>query len=284
MPAFPPFFRQVVLIALGHAKFLWSLPRSWALLGLMLVVCLGIGHCGVETVERWGALSSSGEMFLDAGPKALPGVDIQWAKYLLVTRPAVVSLFGFVFLYCTTFFVTLWASDTFASDIGGRTLRYLLLRTSRQKLYVGRLMGTSIFSVVSIAIVCLATLIFIYVRTFGTYPVGEYVAWSLWCTFACVWFALCITSASVSVSVYVTTPMRALQFSWIVLFGLPIVILLVKYFWPIAAYAQYIVPDNYKLWALKQDVHSVLLGIVALLGLSCVFSVAGYRKFIARDL
>ncbi len=66
--------------------------------------------------------------------------------------PALVGLF-FVALFALPFFAMLAAFDQTASDISSKHARYLLLRTDRTSLYVGKTIGTTVFLAGALALV-----------------------------------------------------------------------------------------------------------------------------------
>ena len=76
-----------------------------------------------------------------------------WANYLLGEWPAVLSGIWLILVFGMPFVISFLAFNQFSGDMQSRGLRYLLLRTERSHIYIGRFLGTIIFSTAVIAII-----------------------------------------------------------------------------------------------------------------------------------
>ena len=137
-------------------------------------------------VVEW-ALGSKSEAKTEAAthPDTQPPTtsQSQWAAYLLDERPALLSIIWLILILGMPFIISFLAFNQFSGDIQSRGLRYLLLRTERSHIYIGRFLGTVIFSTVVIALI-VATITLYVGAKIRIYPLGMLWLWGLYGTLA----------------------------------------------------------------------------------------------------
>ncbi len=96
------------------------------------------------------------------------------AKFLLREKPAILSCIMLIMLMLLPFLICFGSFNQTSGDISNRGLRFLLLRTERPNIYIGRLLGTVLFCLSTILITVFLLVLYIQLR------LGIYQGLSLW--------------------------------------------------------------------------------------------------------
>ncbi len=111
---------------------------------------------------------------------------MQWADYLLNRRPGALSAIFLILLFSLPFIIPFIGFDQFAGDIGARRLRYLLPRTTRGRLFIGRTLGTCLFAVACLGLTLLIIGLYVGLQL-RIYPLTAVWMWT-----AATWLKLSI--------------------------------------------------------------------------------------------
>ncbi|HTR52690.1 MAG TPA: hypothetical protein VMJ10_18375 [Kofleriaceae bacterium] len=258
------------------------------IVGLLLA---GIAVFPIETLQMAAKNGQSAEMaFNEAVAKFGPGVisaftnaSDETSRYWLTDQPALMSVFLIMMLAFLPFLASLAGFNQTSGDISSKGLRYLLLRTERANIFLGRLIATYVFtlSVITVIIAVVALYTVIKVPYYGT---GATLWWLARGWFACAVFLLPWVALAAWVSCMLEFPFLSLLVMelglvlWIV-----IVYVMTKNLEELH-YAAYATPWGYKFWLLDPNPGKMLGGIAVMLGFTGVFTWAGLRKFDRRDL
>ncbi len=221
----------------------------------------------------------------------LGGKAIDWAvdpapnelDYLTESQPTAVSAILVLLFLITPLLSCLGGFNQTSGDIATKGLRFLLIRTERPNIYIGRFIGTYVFSAVIYGILFAILALYMAIKV-HVHPAGDMVAWlaqgyvrllifSLPYIALCSWISASIDSA----------------------FGSLVLCLLVAYMFPLlvgmatninagAHYLQYLTPWGYKYWLLCPIGAKFFGGIAVMLGFTAVFVTMGLRGFTKRDL
>ncbi len=294
-------FSQVRLIASYWVRF--SLRTGGGLMALLFVLFVGISVAGVFFTPAEGLMNAAPEL----GHESREGANmvkeiaeseglvsvVQWltgeeetqAVYLLQKKPALLSVILLVLMWFFPFTSCIAGFNQTAGDIGSRGLRYLLLRTERPNVLLGRFLGTFYFVLISVAVVFVLIVFYIAFK-FRIYPGGELVAWGLQGFLAilllvlpyiamCAWFSSMLDSAFGSLAVCLTAA------------GLPIIFLSLADKIAVSTDLSWLVrliPWGWKYDLLAQDVGTRLLAYGVMLGFTALFLGLGFLTFSKRDL
>ena len=279
------------LIAVSHIRN--SLRSGSGVIFLVVSMLLGVmlaGGFGVLPFElvakQKGAEYALNELIKDYGPKVLGFVtDTSHGEsmFLLATKPAMISLFLIVLILLVPYFSMLSAFNQTSGDIGSKGLRYLLLRTERANVFLGRLIGTYLFTVAVISIIVFVTGFYVLIKV-DLYPAGDIIPWLLrgWlacCIFVLPWVALCawISASMDSPFLSLLITLGGLGF-WV------IIIWIMKGKAEEAGYAAYLTPWGFKWWLLHSNIGILFAGIAVMLGFTALFTFLGLRTFHRRDV
>jgi ABC-type transport system involved in multi-copper enzyme maturation permease subunit len=213
------------------------------------------------------------------------GADDRQADYLLRDNPGVVSAIALALLFIFPFLACLGAFNQTAGDIGSRGLRYLLLRTERANVFLGRLLGTYAFIVTFAVLLMLVVLLYVGLKL-RVYDVGALVTWGAQCVLALCLVALPYVALCAWISGSVSSTWASLALCAVGSVGPPVVFLIVARSAPAGdlAWISKLVPFGWKWDLLSHDLGTRLLGYGAMLGFTAIFLALGLRTFRRRDL
>lgn len=209
--------------------------------------------------------------------------DEAQAKYLVLEKPALVSAFMVILMFFLPFLVSLGAFNQTAGDIGNRGLRYQLLRTERVNIFIGRFVGTMIFTFIVLAALIGLVMLYLVIKA-KFYPAGDVVAWMLqgclaMCIYALPWIALCAW-----ISTVIDSAFGSLVIAQVIILFWPILTYLARSANDAASFLQYLTPWGYKWWLLHPDIGMFFAGAGVMLGFTALFGWLGLRHFQKRDL
>lgn len=169
--------RHVRLVAASWMRF--SMRTGGGLMAIFLVLMSGLtvahlfitpvekvieqapehGHTESEAAAQIAQIAQRPEI-VDL-VKNVTDQDEDEVAYLLRDQPALLSVIWLILLMLFPFVTALGAFNQTAGDIGSKGLRYLLLRTSRTNVYVGRSLGTLYFSAASLLLLLVLVLMYV---------------------------------------------------------------------------------------------------------------------------
>ena len=293
---------HVSLIARFSVRFALRTGGGIMFLLIAMIAGLLVATIFITPVERMLArpeFAGAGAQGLDAGTatdrilqaeevrdavKWMTGGDDAQARYLLNDNPALVSAIVVILLMLFPFLACLGSFNQTTGDIGSRGLRYLLLRTERPNIFLGRFIGTAVFVVV--CTVLLMTIVLLYVGfKLKVYAAGALVGWGLQTTLALAVLALPYAAMCAWMSGMLDTPFGSLALC-LLLAGFPIL-----FFWMLdvavvgdLSWLTKILPWGWKYDLLSANVGERLLAFGVLLGMTGFFLWIGARAFQKRDL
>ena len=209
--------------------------------------------------------------------------DDKQMDYLTQTKPVLLSAMLVILLFLIPCLVSLGAFNQLSGDIQTKGLRYLLLRTERANLYVGRFIGTFIFTMIVLA--ALMGIVTIYmVAKINFYPAGDLILWSLQGYGALAFLALPYIALCSWISSAIDSPFGSMAITQMVVWFWPLLISLGTNANENVKYAGYVMPWSYKYWLLSPDVPTLVGAWAIMLAFTALFTFMGMRTFQTRDL
>jgi len=294
-------FQHVWLIAAYGIRF--ALRTGGGLIFILLLLLAGLGVAGtfISPVEMM-ADQAEGEGLdsreavneilesdqVKGAVQWVTGTDDEEAEYLLRDQPALLSAILVILLLLIPFLACVGAFNQTAGDIGSRGLRYLLLRTERENIFLGRFLGTVLFTAVTSF--CLLLLVFLYVQLkLGLYPTGRFATWSFQGFVAVLFLALPYVALCSWMSGMLDSAFASLSICLLVA-GFPIVFLkIVEVGFRSQAdldlpWLVRILPWGWRYDLLSGDFATRMLGYSVMLAFTAAFLALGLRAFRKRDL
>jgi hypothetical protein len=284
-------------VRLIATSYLWTSLRSGAgviFLVLSMIVGLVLAGIAVWPVETLEAMSKSGksadvhfsEIVQEFGPKVLHAftdASPDQASYLLNDRPALVSLFFILLLAFIPFLASLSGFNQTSGDIGSKGLRYMLFRTERANIFIGRLIATYLFTVAVITLIIAVVGLYTVVKV-KFYPAADVVAWLARGWLGCAVFLLPWVALSAWISTTMEIPFLSLLITELGLLLWVVIVHVMATNFDQASYGAYATPWGYKWWLLDASAAKMSAGVAVMLGFTAVFTWLGLRHLDRRDL
>jgi ABC-type transport system involved in multi-copper enzyme maturation permease subunit len=207
----------------------------------------------------------------------------QWAVFLLEDRPALLSAIFLVLVFGLPLAISFLAFNQVSGDVQSRGLRYLLLRTERGNIYLGRFLGTVVFSTGVIAFLILTIVLYLGLKT-GLYPARELLIWSVQGFYALSMLMLPYIAVCAMISACVSSPFLSLILAKLIIAGTLLFAAIGTFVWEPLKYIKYLLPWGWQNHLLHPSwLHWGGAGL-ACLAYTAVFLMLGYRRFERRDL
>jgi ABC-type transport system involved in multi-copper enzyme maturation permease subunit len=207
----------------------------------------------------------------------------QWAAFLLEERPALLSAIFLILVFGMPFAISFLAFNQISGDVQSRGLRYLLLRTERSNIFLGRFLGTAVFSTGVIAFLILTIVLYLGLKT-GLYPAKALLVWSVQGFYALSMLMLPYIAVCAMISACVSSPFLSLILAKLIIAGTLLFAALGTFVWEPLKYIKYLLPWGWQNHLLHPSwLHWGGAGL-ACLAYTAVFLMLGYRRFEKRDL
>jgi hypothetical protein len=234
---------------------------------------MGIALAFEKSIHSWGP-SVVG---------TVTNMDDDDTSNILEDKPALISLFMLLLTLFLPFLTALGAFNQTAGDIGTRGLRYLLLRTERANVYLGRMIGTYLFTLTVITVIIAVVGIYLMIKV-PFYSSGDMFlallrGWFMCAIFALPWVALCAW-----ISALIPMPFLSLLVSAGGLAFWVIINAIARSKADAAEYVSYLTPWGFKWWLYSANIGKVLGGVAIMLAFTALFVFLGLRYFNRRDV
>ena len=206
-----------------------------------------------------------------------------WTSFLLDERPALLSIIFLILIFGMPFLISFLAFNQIAGDVQNRGLRYVLLRTERANIFIGRFMGTAIFSTLVIAFI-IATITFYLGVKIKIYSAGPLAAWALHGFLALAILMLPYIALCLWISTLADSPFLSLVLAKVVIGGVLLFAFLGSLAWKPAIYLNFALPWGVQNHLLHPELAHSLGTALACLGYMSIFLCLGYYRFETRDL
>ena len=215
----------------------------------------------------------------------LTGQDEDEVAYLLRDQPALLSVIWLLMLIIFPFVTAIGSFNQTAGDIGSKGLRYLLLRTERSNIYIGRTVGTLYFSAASLLLLMVLVLLYVGLKL-RLYEVGDLLGSGAQGFLALMFLSLPYIALCGWISSMFDSAFAALAIC-VLLVGGPIVAF--KMADAAAsqtdlAWLELLLPWGWKYDLLSGDMGTRLTAYAVMLGFTALFFALGMRNFQRRDL
>lgn len=241
-----------------------------------------LGHSRAEAASEVDRIARS-EHVRD-GVEWITGAKPSQIEYLQQRQPALLSAILLAMLVALPFIVCLGAFNQTSGDIANRGLRYLLLRTERPNIFLGRFVGTMLFLAASLAVLLILLVAYIGIKL-NVYPAGDLILWSLQGYVAFIALTFPYVAMCAWISGAIDSPFGALVLC-VLLVGFPVVFIKMansalngRIEWLERA-----LPWGWKYDLLSGEVAPRLLAYAAMAGFTALFLFIGLRSFKKREL
>ena len=206
-----------------------------------------------------------------------------WADYLLDERPAILSAIFVILVFGMPFVIPLGSFDQTSGDIGNRGLRYLLLRTERPNIYLGRALGTAVFAILVQAFMILVIAVYLGAKV-KICPLADLAMWSLYGFLALSVLSLPYVALCAWISASTSSGMVSLIVSNLVIGGVLFAAYIGATYYEGIRYVAWVLPWGIQRELLAPSFVRVATATAMCLGYTVVFLFLGHRTICTRDL
>jgi hypothetical protein len=289
--------RHLELVA-GHSVR-HGIRGGAGLIAILATLVIGLVMANIvisplEVLARDGHLASAASLTQDEVGREVLGIAkkaMGWAMgasqaqvdYLVSDKPALISAILILLMLVTPSCSCLGAFNQTSGDIGTKGLRFLLIRTERQNIFLGRFLGTALFMFAVFA--ALFAVLGMYVAAkIDVHPKGDMLLWLAGGYLRVIIFALPYMALCAWISGAVSSPFGSLVLALVFAYIWPLFVMIGSRTQPAFSYAQYLTPWGYKWWLFSERVWMVGLGALVMLAFTAVLLLLGLRHFGKRDL
>ena len=203
--------------------------------------------------------------------------------YLTDQKPAMVSAILVLLMIATPFFACLGGFNQTSGDIASKGLRFLLIRTERQNIFIGRFIGTFVFA--AFVNLLLFAIIALYAAAkIKVHAPGDMALWTMEGYVRTMIYALPYIAFCAWISSAIDSPFGSLAVALMSGYFVPILIGQAANAMSAVGYAQYLTPWGFKYWLLEPVGLKLFGGVLAMLGFTALFLFLGLSGFKKRDL
>ncbi|MEO8700398.1 MAG: hypothetical protein ABI867_10155 [Kofleriaceae bacterium] len=205
-------------------------------------------------------------------------------EFLTEQKPAIVSAILVMLCLVTPLFSCLAGFNQTAGDIASKGLRFLLIRTERPNIFLGRFIGTFLFSaVVNLGLFAILAL-YMALRV-KVHDPGDMVLWLLQGYLRLQLFVLPYIALCALVSASIDSAFGSLVIALMLAYVYPLLITIGARANDVVAYGQYLTPWGYKYWLLEPVASAKFLGAAGIMiGFTAAIMFLGMNLFKKRDL
>ncbi len=241
---------------------------------------LGTKSIGEVAKEASQEPMMMGPLMMEKEDKTVAG---RWALFLLEDRPALLSSIFLILVFGLPFAISFLAFNQTTGDIQSRGLRYLLLRTERSNIFLGRFLGTAIFSTGVIAFLILTIVLYLGLKT-RLYPARDLLIWSIQGFYALSILMLPYIALCAMISACVSSTFLSLILAKLLIAGTLLFAVLGRLVWEPLKYIKWLLPWGWQNHLLHPSFTHWGCASLACLVYTAVFLMLGYRRFAKRDL
>ena len=206
-----------------------------------------------------------------------------WARYLILDNPMLLSITVLLLGVVLPLILPLGSFTAISSDVQHRTVRYLLPRTSRLSLLVGRWLGTLFLSWVLILLLLFSVVVYLSIML-PPEATESMVPWAGRCLFSLCCLATPYVSLGVLCSAVFRVPMVALLAAVGATVGTPLLALSLQEAWDPLGNLLYLLPWGYSHELLSPDGDKVFKAVAYSMGHSLLFMTLAAWRFRRADL
>ncbi|MAW78047.1 MAG: hypothetical protein CMJ95_11775 [Planctomycetes bacterium] len=206
-----------------------------------------------------------------------------WARYLVLDQPMLLSIIVLLLGLVLPLLLPLGSFAAISGDVQHRSIRYLLPRTTRTALLLGRLFGCLILSWLLITGLLVAIILYLgIVLSLDSW--NDLLPWGIRCLGALLILSFPYVSLGVLCSTIFRAPMVALLASVGVAIAVPLIAFSARAAWEPLGQLLYLLPWGYSHQLLSPDGQTVTMATLYCLGHGLVFTLLAHLRFRRADL
>jgi len=203
-------------------------------------------------------------------------------EYLLAEKPALLSCIMLILLMLLPFLVCFGAFNQTSGDISNKGLRFLLLRTERVNIYLGRFIGTTLFNLMTVTASMVLLVLYIQFKL-GIYDGVELWIWSIQGGIAYFILSLPFVAICAWMSSNIESPFGSLVLCLLIV-GFPAILLKIMKSTANVDFLEKLWPTGWKFGMLNSSIGVVAMTCVVLLLFTVGFLWSNFCKKYYKEI
>jgi ABC-type transport system involved in multi-copper enzyme maturation permease subunit len=211
------------------------------------------------------------------------GASEAQVDYLVHDKPALISAILILLMLVAPACACLGAFNQTSGDISTKGLRFLLIRTERPNIFLGRFLGTALFTAAVFAVLIAILAVYVLAKV-DVHAKGDMLLWLAGGYLRLVLFALPYVALCAWISGAIDSPFGSLVLALTITYVWPLVVMIGSRTNEAFGHANFITPWGFKWWLFSEQAWKVGAGALVMLGFTALLVWVGLRQFKKRDL
>lgn len=207
----------------------------------------------------------------------------QWAYFLMRQRPGFLSLLFLLFCLILPAVIIFSGFNQISEDTRNRGLRYLLMRTRRRDIFLGKYFGSMMTAVILLLLLFICILFYIHFKL-NLYSPAALISWGLRGFISFVLISLPFIAIAIVYSGMIDSGIGSLGATLGTMILVPLLFLALKRMWPPLVGLQYILPYKLSFYLFHPTWWTTVLAGLAMAGYTALYLALGNLYFQKRDL
>ncbi len=207
----------------------------------------------------------------------------QWAYFLMRQRPGFLSLLFLLFCLILPSVIIFSGFNQISEDARNRGLRYLLMRTRRRDIFLGKYFGSMMTTVILLLLLFICILFYIHFKL-NLYSPAALISWGLRGFISFVLISLPFIAIAIVYSGMIDSGIGSLGATLGTMILVPLLFLALKRMWPPLVGLQYILPYKLSFYLFHPTWWTTVLAGLAMAGYTALYLALGNLYFQKRDL
>jgi ABC-type transport system involved in multi-copper enzyme maturation permease subunit len=207
----------------------------------------------------------------------------QWAYFLMRQRPGFLSLLFLLFCLLLPSVIIFSGFNQISEDARNRGLRYLLMRTRRRDIFLGKYFGSMMTTVILLLLLFICILFYIHFKL-DLYNPAAFISWGLRGFLSFVLISLPFIAIAIVYSGMIDSGIGSLGATLGTMVLIPLLFLALKRVWPPLVGLQYILPYKLSFYLFHPTWWTTVLAGMAMAGYTALYLALGNLYFQKRDL
>lgn len=241
-----------------------------------------------EPVEKGGGLGALLQPQLQPPPMELKEegsiLDAEaWAFFLIREKPAFLSVLFLVFCMIIPSIVIFSSFNQIAGDAKNRGLRYILMRTDRQSLFIGKLIGSIAVTILFLLVLLISILVYVRIKL-DLYAAYSLLQWGVRGLIGFTVISVPYITLALAFSGLIDSGAGALGASLGMLIIVPLLGRLFNSIWEPLQFISLLLPYKLSFFIFHPKGWVVLLSLIGLFGYAVLYGFLGLFYFNRRDV
>ncbi len=206
-----------------------------------------------------------------------------WAFFLIRKKPAFLSVLFLLFCMIIPAIVIFSSFNQISGDAKNRGLRYILMRTDRQSLFLGKLIGSIVVTFFFLLVLFAAIVTYVHIKL-GLYPFQALIQWGLRGLIGFTIISIPYITLALTFSGIINAGAGSLGASLGLLVIIPLLGRLLSSIWEPLQFVSLLLPYKLSFFMFHPKGWAILMAVAGCIGYTLLYGYLGMLYFKRRDV